>query len=55
MELTKKGSVFYWGVCESHHETVQVPITAGERFTAIFRRYKGFYDGEPWGQSLRVP
>lgn len=45
-EIVKDGAVFYWGVFESHHETLPVP--GNSSFCAIFRRSKGFDDGEPW-------
>lgn len=50
LELTFDGRVFYWGVWESHHQTLSLPTDAGSRYVAIFRRHKGFYDGEPWEQ-----
>jgi hypothetical protein len=48
VELNKRGEVFYWGVWESHHETVQLPIADFPQYTAIFRQHKGNYDGKPW-------
>jgi len=44
------GSVFYSGVWESHHKTVEIPVDARTRYTAIFRSCKGFYDGEAWDE-----
>ena len=50
IEISKDGNAFYWGAWESHHETVAIPASGCEAYKAIFRRYKGFYDGEPWDQ-----
>jgi hypothetical protein len=48
VELTNDGQIFYGPVWESHHETLTLPLTAWPQYKAIFRRSKGFYDGEPW-------
>jgi hypothetical protein len=48
IEVSKRGEAFYWGVWESHHETVRLPLDAYSHLQAIFRRHKGSYDGKPW-------
>jgi hypothetical protein len=46
IEISKDGSAFYWGFRESHHQTIAMPM-GNPGYRAIFRRCKGFYDGEP--------
>ena len=46
VEIVNDGCVFYWGVWESHHETIS--IVDDPKYRAIFRRHKGFYNSRPW-------
>lgn len=52
LEIANDGHVFYGPVWESHHETLVLPLTAWPQYKAIFRRFKGFYDGEPWDDFM---
>jgi hypothetical protein len=46
IELVKDGSVFYWGVWESHHLTIR--LVERPEYRAIFRQHKGVYESEIW-------
>lgn len=50
IELTWNGALFYWGVFESYHKTVEVPVDTGSHYAAIFHCHRGFYENEPWAE-----